>query len=85
MTTSTELTRNLIQAGSFLKELREDTTLPEHIRKEADRLVRHYPALHLVDLPDGEEAFAIEEPWFGAQLPPDWQQNYPFKWIVQSD
>ncbi|QOW18466.1 hypothetical protein INQ41_06935 [Lysobacter ciconiae] len=85
MTTTTELTRHLIQAGCYLKELSVDETLPEHIRQEAERLVRHYPALHVVDLPDGEKAFALEEPWFGADPDPDWQKTYPFKWLARPD
>lgn len=79
MTTYAERTRNLIQAGAFLKELREDTTLPEHIRKEADRLVRHYPAVIVIDTGDDEQVFRIETPWFGANLEPDWWRSYPFR------
>lgn len=45
MTTPDERTRNLLQAGAFLKELREDKAVPEEIRQEAHRLLRHYPTV----------------------------------------
>lgn len=45
MTTPEERTRNIIQAGAFLKELCYDDSLPEHVRAEAMRLLRHYPTL----------------------------------------
>ncbi len=70
MTTNTERTRSMIQTGAFLKELRQDPTLPDHIRKEADRLVRHYPAVVRVDPVSDEQAFRIETPWFGVDLEP---------------
>ena len=43
MTTARERTKNLLQAGAFLIELRTDESLPERIRYEANRLLRHYP------------------------------------------
>ena len=43
MTTPTERTRNLLQTGAFLKEIRADESLPAPLRNEADRLLRHYP------------------------------------------
>ena len=48
MTTPDERTRNLLQTGAFLKELREDKTVPEGVRQEAHRLLRHYPTVHEV-------------------------------------
>lgn len=54
MTTPIERTRNLVQAGAFLKEIRADGSLPEQLRNEADRLLRHYPtAAELQMLADG--------------------------------
>ena len=43
MTTPIERTRNLVQAGALLKEIRADESLPAPLRNEADRLLRHYP------------------------------------------
>jgi hypothetical protein len=48
MATPDERTQNLLQAGAFLKELREDETVSEEIRREAYRLLRHYPTVYEV-------------------------------------
>ena len=45
MTTPSERTRNLVQAGAFLKEIRADGSLSANLRNEADRLLRHYPTV----------------------------------------
>jgi hypothetical protein len=45
MTTPTERMRNLVQAGALLKEIRANESLPEQLRKEAARLLRHYPTV----------------------------------------
>lgn len=45
MTIPEERTRNLLQAGAFLKELRKDETVTEEIRQEANRLLRHFPTV----------------------------------------
>jgi hypothetical protein len=46
MTMPNERTRNPLQTGGFLKELRADESLPDHVRKEAERLLRHYPTVN---------------------------------------
>ncbi|AUZ62232.1 hypothetical protein PRJ_5674 (plasmid) [Pseudomonas sp. XWY-1] len=38
-----ERTRSIIQAREFLVDLSRDKTLPETVRIEARRLLRHYP------------------------------------------
>lgn len=45
MTTPVERMRNLVQAGALLKEIRADDSLPANLRKEANRLLRHYPTV----------------------------------------
>lgn len=45
MTTPAERMRNLVQAGALLKEIRANESLPPALRKEADRLLRHYPTV----------------------------------------
>ena len=45
MTMSDERTRNLLQTGCFIKELRAEQALPDRVRNEADRLLRHYPTV----------------------------------------
>lgn len=43
MTMPHERTRSIIQARDFLADLSHDQALPESIRNEARRLLRHYP------------------------------------------
>lgn len=43
MTMPSERTRSIIQAREFLFDLSRDKTLPEAVRTEARRLLRHYP------------------------------------------
>lgn len=44
MTTPYERTRAVIQARAFLIEIGQDLSISEAIRKEACRLLRHYPS-----------------------------------------
>ncbi|MCC4622716.1 hypothetical protein LL965_22785 [Xanthomonas cassavae CFBP 4642] len=48
MTLPDERTRNVLQAGAFLKELAGNKAVPEEVRQEAYRLLRHYPTLERV-------------------------------------
>lgn len=43
MTMPSERTRSIIQTREFLVDLSRDKTLPEAVRIEAHRLLRHYP------------------------------------------
>lgn len=43
MTMPSERTRSIIQTREFLVDLSRDKTLPEAVRTEARRLLRHYP------------------------------------------
>ncbi|WP_394697312.1 BPSL0761 family protein [Pseudoxanthomonas japonensis] len=40
-----ERTRNLIQAGAFLRDLSANQHVPREIRTEAYRLLRHFPSV----------------------------------------
>ncbi len=76
MTTTDERTRALVQAGAFLKELRADRALPESIRKEAHRLLRHYPSIG--DVRSIAVAIA-DHPWLpllSIEQDPDWLRGY---------
>ncbi|SDR87662.1 BPSL0761 family protein [Pseudomonas oryzae] len=44
MTMPSERTRAIIQTREFLVDLSRDQALPEAVRTEARRLLRHYPA-----------------------------------------
>jgi hypothetical protein len=43
MTTPRERTLAVLQARKFLRQLGARTDVPEDVRREADRLLRHYP------------------------------------------
>jgi hypothetical protein len=43
MTMPHERTRSIIQTRAFLVDLSHDQALPESVRNEARRLLRHYP------------------------------------------
>lgn len=45
MTTPIERSRNLVQTGALLKEIRANELLPASLRDEAARLLRHYPTV----------------------------------------
>lgn len=78
MTMPDERTRNLLQAGAFLRELEADTELPDRVRWEAHRLLRHYPTLGNVKL-----LAEIEQRWMGSnilttEIDPAWWEGYRF-------
>lgn len=79
MTMPTERTRNLLQAGAFLKENRADESLPDRVREEANRLLRHYPTVsefHLLAQIEAKSAgwSDLLTPKFNA----DWVATYRF-------
>ena len=55
MTMPSERTRNLLQAGAFLKELAANQAVPKTVRQEAYRLLRHYPTISDVEAIAGHE------------------------------
>lgn len=72
MTTSTERQRSLIQSGAFLKQLAADASLPDRVREEARRLLRHFP--RRCDLPLLADTAALPQP--GPEELADWLRNY---------
>lgn len=78
MTTPQERTRNLLQAGAFFRELEADKRLPQAIRNEAHRLLRHYPTYSDVSL-----LARIEQRFMGSnilttEIDRDWWKDYKF-------
>lgn len=78
MTTPHERTRNLLQAGALLRELEADKRLPQAIRNEAHRLLRHYPTYSNVSL-----LARIEQRFMGSnilttEIDRDWWKGYQF-------
>jgi len=72
MTTPAERTRNLVQAGALLKEIRADESLPALLRNEADRLLRHYPTT--AELKELAESCSM----LTTDLDPDWLRGNRF-------
>jgi hypothetical protein len=63
MTQPYERTRSVIQAEEFLRELSKNAELPDAIRNEAKRLLRHYPtADQIMALGRFEELLAATKP-----------------------
>lgn len=50
MTMPYERTRSVVQAREFLEKLRRSADVPESVRNEAHRLLRHYPSDDDLDL-----------------------------------
>lgn len=61
MTTVYERTRSVIETGDFLARLFRDKSLPENIRSQAKRLLRHYPTADAVRLAGRCEAIRQDE------------------------
>lgn len=78
MTMPYERTRNVLQAGAFLKELRADQSLPEHIRNEANRLLRHYPTTSDIRLLAQTEAGFMGSKLLTSEFDVDWFKEYRF-------
>ena len=78
MTTPDERTRNLLQAGAFLKELREDKQLPDGIRGEARRLLRHYPTAFEVKMLAEVEKRSIGSFYLTPNFDKNWFGSYRF-------
>jgi len=76
MTTPSERTRNILQAGAFLKEVRADASLPQRVRNEANRLLRHYPTTKDVEMLAMIEANSIGSNFLTPQLDPAWYESY---------
>lgn len=63
MTLPYERTRSLVQTGDFLRQLSRSQEIPDSLRNEAKRLLRHYPdADLLLGLGKYEEILAVTAP-----------------------
>lgn len=78
-----ERTRNLIQAGAFLRELSANMALPKVVRTEAYRLLRHFPSISDVNAIAANEERLIEltrsslvRSYLVTAFDPDWIRGY---------
>ena len=83
MTTPSERTRNVLQAGAFLRQLAASRAVPKEVRQEAYRLLRHYPTVSDVEaIAEHEERLreltqsAFVRPSLTRQIEPDWFRGY---------
>ena len=83
MTMPVERTRNLIQAGAFLRDLSANQHVPREIRTEAYRLLRHFPSVSDVAAIAENEARLLEvakshllQNYLVADFDPEWVRGY---------
>lgn len=78
MSTPNDRTLCLVQTRRFLQALQDDDSLPEPVRRESHRLLRHYPAYSDIRL----EAMYQEKGgigiWFDPEIDPDWWRGYRY-------
>ena len=84
MTMPSERTRNVLQAGAFLRQLAASQAVPKEVRQEAYRLLRHYPTVSDVEtIAEHEERLqeltksAFVRPYLTSQIEPDWFRGCP--------
>jgi hypothetical protein len=84
MTLPDERTRNVLQAGAFLKELTASKAVPKEVRQEAYRLLRHYPTVSDIEaIAQREEELwqltqsILRRPYLSAKIEADWFRSYP--------
>jgi hypothetical protein len=78
MTMPDERTRTILQAGAFLKELQADPSLPERVRREATRLLRHYPTLSDVKFLAQQQTLFAGVKSLTDEIDPQWWEDYRF-------
>lgn len=84
MTLPSERTRNVLQAGAFLKELSASKVVPKEVRQEAYRLLRHYPTVSDIEaIAQREEELwqltqsILRKPYLTSEIEADWFRGYP--------
>lgn len=76
MTMPDERTRALLQTGAFLKEVALEVRLPEEVRREAHRLLRHYPTVSQVRTMALIDQHAALERYLTPAFDPGWLDGY---------
>lgn len=83
MTMPVERTRNLIQAGAFLRELSANKALPQAVRAEAYRLLRHFPSISdIAAIASNEEHLrmatgsTLVRTYLVTSFDPEWVEGY---------
>lgn len=83
MTMPIERTRNLVQAGAFLRDLSANKSVSPNVRAEAHRLLRHFPSISDVEAIARNEMKLLEitksglvKTYLSAEIDPDWVRGY---------
>lgn len=76
MTMPDERTRALLQTGAFLKELAKEPSLPAWIRREANRLLRHFPTVIEIRTMALIDQHAALERYLTVDIDPRWLDGY---------
>ena len=83
MTMPIERTRNLVQAGAFLRELSASKSVPGDVRAEAYRLLRHFPSVSDIEAIAQNEKRLLEvthsrllHNFLEAEFDPEWLRGY---------
>ncbi|QOW18467.1 hypothetical protein INQ41_06940 [Lysobacter ciconiae] len=78
MSTPDERTLCVLQTRRFLRSLRSDHTLPEPVRQESHRLLRHYPSSVDIHLEAALQAKGMRGMCFDPEIDPGWWREYPY-------
>src|SRR3546814_14167877 len=76
LTMPDERTRALLQKGAFLKEVAQEVRLPEEVRREAYRLLRHCPTASQVRTMALIYQHAALERYLSPDFDPRWLDGY---------
>ena len=76
MTMPDERTRTLVQVGALLKELTCDDRVPDELRKDAERLLRHYPTVNQIRTMALIDQHAALERYLTPSIDPAWVEGY---------
>ena len=78
-----ERTRNLVQAGAFLRELSASKGVPRGVRAEAYRLLRHFPSVSDIEAIAHNERRLLDitqskllRNYLACEIDPEWLRGY---------
>jgi len=77
MSTPDERTLCVVQTRRFLQSLESDDSLPEPVRRESNRLLRHYPDYNEIHLESLCQEKGMPGMWFDPEIDPSWWQDHP--------
>ncbi|MGY1426540.1 BPSL0761 family protein [Lysobacter sp. A289] len=76
MSTPNERSLCVVQTRRFLQSLRSDDTLPEPVRQESHRLLRHYPTATDIQTEALLQEKGMRGMCFDPEIDPGWWREY---------